>query len=423
MRFVLKGANVFFENSFKVLDVCIADGKIIDISPCIAVYNDDIVFNFNNYHILPGLIDVHVHLREPGFSYKETISTGTKAAARGGYTTVCSMPNLSPVPDCMENLKVQRDIIKRDAVIRVVPYGAITVGEMGEQLSNMEEMAKYVAAFSDDGRGIQSEDMMLSAMQKAKQCGKIIAAHCEDNSLLNGGCIHDGQFAKEHGYKGISSESEWKQIERDLKLAEKTGCAYHVCHISTKESVALIRKAKQGGVDVTCETAPHYLTLCDMDIQEEGRFKMNPPLRSSEDKAALIEGIIDGTIDMIATDHAPHSLEEKSKGLVHSPMGVTGLETAFSVLYTELVKKNIISLEKLIQLMSINPAKRFNLISGISVGQKADIAVFDLNESYKINPASFASMGKSTPFAGKQVSSKCIMTICGGKIVFEDNIR
>lgn len=424
MRLILKGAKVYFENTFKKLDVCIADGRIVDVSPCISVDSDDAVYNFNNYYILPGLVDVHVHLREPGFSYKETILSGTKAAAHGGYTTICAMPNLSPVPDCMENLKQQLDIIDRDAVIRVLPYGAITKGELGEQLSDMDSMAQFTVAFSDDGRGVQSGEMMLSAMEKAKQCGRIIAAHCEDNSLLNGGCIHDGQYAREHGYKGISSESEWKQIERDIDLAEKSGCAYHVCHISTKQSVELIAKAKARGVNITCETAPHYLTLCDTDIEgDDGRFKMNPPLRSSEDRQALIEGICNGTVDMIATDHAPHSAEEKGRGLEKSNMGIVGLETAFSVLYTNLVMKGVITLEKLTELMSVNPAKRFNIENGIKINGRADLAVFDLNSSYAIDPATFLSKGRSTPFEGRKVYGRCVMTVFGGKIVYEDNIK
>ena len=304
------------------------------------------------YIIVPGLCDVHVHFREPGFSYKETIASGSAAAAHGGYTAVCTMPNLDPVPDSAEHLQVQLDAIKCGAAIKVLPYGAITVGERGEKLADMEAMSDKVCAFSDDGKGVQNDEMMREAMTAAKRLGKIIAAHCEDNSLLFGGYIHDGEYAKAHGHRGISSASEYKQIERDLRLAEETGCAYHVCHISTKESVELIRQAKARGVDVTCETAPHYLVLCDEDMQEDGRFKMNPPLRSLEDKQALIEGIKDGTIDMIATDHAPHSAEEKGRGLEKSLMGVVGLETAFPVLYTELVTKNIITLERLVELQA-----------------------------------------------------------------------
>ncbi len=366
-----------------------------------------------NYIIVPGLCDVHVHFREPGFSYKETIASGSAAAAHGGYTAVCTMPNLSPVPDCTEHLKAQLDAIDKSAVIEVIPYGAITVGEKGEELSDMESMADNVCAFSDDGRGVQNDGMMREAMAKAKRLGKIIAAHCEDNSLLIGGYIHDGEYAKAHGHRGISSESEYRQIERDLRLAEETGCAYHVCHISTKESVELIRQAKARGVDVTSETAPHYLVLCDEDMREDGRFKMNPPLRSREDKQALIEGIKDGTIDMIATDHAPHSAEEKGRGLEKSLMGVVGLETAFPVLYTELVKKNIITLERLVELMSFKPKERFG------IDTDCDFAVFGIDEPYKIDPNEFLSMGRATPFAGREVFGRCLLTVHGGKAVYK----
>lgn len=369
------------------------------------------------YIIVPGLCDVHVHFREPGFSYKETIASGSAAAAHGGYTAVCTMPNLDPVPDSAEHLQVQLDAIKRGAAIKVLPYGAITVGEKGEKLADMEAMSDKVCAFSDDGKGVQNDEMMREAMTAAKRLGKIIAAHCEDNSLLFGGYIHDGEYARMHGHRGISSASEYKQIERDLRLAEETGCAYHVCHISTKESVELIRQAKARGVNVTCETAPHYLVLCDEDMQEDGRFKMNPPLRSREDKEALIEGIKDGTIDMIATDHAPHSAEEKGRGLEKSRMGVVGLETAFPVLYTELVKKNIITLERLIELMSFKPKERF----GIDTNN--DFAVFDISEAYKIDPEDFLSMGRATPFAGREVFGRCLLTVHNGKVVYKAEDR
>ena len=369
------------------------------------------------YIIVPGLCDVHVHFREPGFSYKETIASGSAAAAHGGYTAVCTMPNLDPVPDSAEHLQVQLDAIKRGAAIKVLPYGAITVGEKGERLADMEAISDKVCAFSDDGKGVQNDEMMREAMTAAKRLGKIIAAHCEDNSLLFGGYIHDGEYARMHGHRGISSASEYKQIERDLRLAEETGCAYHVCHISTKESVELIRQAKARGVNVTCETAPHYLVLCDEDMQEDGRFKMNPPLRSREDKQALIEGIKDGTIDMIATDHAPHSAEEKGRGLEKSLMGVVGLETAFSVLYTELVKKNIITLERLVELMSFKPKERF----GIDTNN--DFAVFDISEAYKIDPEDFLSMGRATPFAGREVFGRCLLTVHNGKVVYKAEDR
>lgn len=369
------------------------------------------------YIIVPGLCDVHVHFREPGFSYKETIASGSAAAAHGGYTAVCTMPNLDPVPDSAEHLQVQLDAIERGAAIKVLPYGAITVGEKGEKLADMEAMSDKVCAFSDDGKGVQNDGMMREAMTVAKRLGKIIAAHCEDNSLLFDGYIHDGEYARMHGHRGISSASEYKQIERDLRLAKETGCAYHVCHISTKESVELIRQAKARGVDVTCETAPHYLVLCDEDMQEDGRFKMNPPLRSREDKKALIEGIKNGTIDMIATDHAPHSAEEKGRGLEKSLMGVVGLETAFPVLYTELVMKNIITLDRLVELMSFKPKERF----GIDTNN--DFAVFDISEAYKIDPEDFLSMGRATPFAGREVFSRCLLTVHNEKVVYKAEDR
>lgn len=369
------------------------------------------------YIIVPGLCDVHVHFREPGFSYKETIASGSAAAAHGGYTAVCTMPNLDPVPDSAEHLQVQLDAIKRGAAIKVLPYGAITVGEKGERLADMEAISDKVCAFSDDGRGVQNDEMMREAMTAAKRLGKIIAAHCEDNSLLLGGYIHDGEYARMHGHRGISSASEYKQIERDLRLAEETGCAYHVCHISTKESVELIRQAKARGVNVTCETAPHYLVLCDEDMQEDGRFKMNPPLRSREDKQALIEGIKDGTIDMIATDHAPHSAEEKERGLEKSLMGIVGLETAFPVLYTELVMKNIITLDRLVELMSFKLKKRFG------IDTENDFAVFDISEAYKIDPENFLSMGRATPFAGREVFGRCLLTVHNEKVVYKAEDR
>ena len=371
------------------------------------------VYNSSQYMIFPGFCDVHVHLRQPGFSYKETIKSGTQASAHGGYTTVFSMPNLKPVPDSAEHLKEQLDIIKKDAVINVLPYGAITVGQNGEELSDMEGMAKDVIAFSDDGRGVQSEEMMKEAMLRAKALGKIIVAHCEDNSLLHGGYIHDGVYASKHSHRGICSESEWKPIKRDLELCRQTGCAYHVCHISCKESVELIRQAKAQGVDVTCETGPHYLILTDEDLKEDGRFKMNPPLRSKEDRQALIEGVLDGTIDMIATDHAPHSQEEKSRGLEKSAFGIVGIETAFQLLYTHLVKKNIISLKKLIELLAVNPRKRFGLEYDNS------FTVWDLDKKTVINPSDFLSMGKATPFEGEEVFGECELTVCNGKTAYK----
>ena len=372
---------------------------------------------FDSLCLMPGFADVHVHFREPGFSYKETIATGSRAAARGGYTAVCTMPNLNPTPDCMENLQIQLDAIEKDAVINVIPYGTITVGQKGEALADMEEMAPCVIGFSDDGRGVQDREMMKAAMLKAKALGKMIVAHCEDNSLLRGGYIHDGEYARLHGHRGICSESEWRQIARDLELVRETGVSYHVCHISAKESVALIREAKKQGLDVTCETGPHYLTLTDKDLQENARFKMNPPLRSAADRDALIEGILDGTVDMIATDHAPHSAEEKSRGLEKSLMGVVGLETAFPVMYTRLVKTGVLSLEKLVQLLHDNPCKRF----GIQLDPSENFTAFDLNESYIINPAEFQTMGRATPFEGDTVFGRCKLTIAGGKIAWLSN--
>ncbi len=371
------------------------------------------VSHYSEYVVFPGFCDVHVHFREPGFSYKETIATGSAAAAAGGYTAVCTMPNLSPVPDNREHLARQLQIIERDAVISVYPYGAITVGQKGEFLSDMEAMSDHIIAFSDDGRGVQSDDLMREAMHRAKKLGKMIVAHCEVNALLRGGYIHDGQYAAEHGHKGICSASEYEQIRRDLQLVAETGCAYHVCHISTKESVELIRQAKQQGLDVTCETAPHYLVMDDTYLQEDGSFKMNPPIRDRSDRDALIAGVIDGTIDMIATDHAPHSADEKSKGLSGSAFGIVGIETAFPVLYTHLVKTGILSLERLITLLAINPRERF----GIPMGQ--DYTVWDLNASFTVDPDTFLSKGKSSPFAGWQLQGKCILTIHNGKIVYQ----
>ena len=370
--------------------------------------------NSSKYAVFPGFCDVHVHFREPGFSYKETIVSGSRASARGGYTAVCTMPNLNPVPDSLENLQQQLQLIQDGACIHVYPYGAITVGEKGEVLADLAGMAPNVVGFSDDGRGVQNDDMMRTAMEKAKGLGKMIVAHCEVNELLRGGYIHDGEYAKQHGHRGICSESEWVQIERDLKLVEEIGCAYHVCHISTKESVEIIRQAKARGVDVTCETGTHYLVMDDSMLQEEGRFKMNPPLRSKEDRDALIAGIMDGTIDMIATDHAPHSTEEKSKGLEKSAFGVVGIETAFPICYTYLVKTGIITMERLLDLLVWNPRERF----GLPLGN--DFSIWDLDAEYQIDPADFVSMGKATPFAGWTVQGKCLLTVCDGNVVYKD---
>ena len=368
--------------------------------------------NLSDFVVFPGFCDVHVHFREPGFIYKETIASGSRAAAHGGYTAVCTMPNLSPVPDCLEGLEPQLCAIRRDAVIGVYPYGAITVGQKGERLSDMESLAPFVIAFSDDGRGVQSDSMMEEAMIRAKALGKMIVAHCEVNSLLNGGYIHKGEYARVHGHRGICSKSEYEQIARDIELAEKTGCAYHVCHISAKESVEIIREAKKRGVNITCETAPHYLVLDDSCLKEEGRYKMNPPLRSKKDREALIDGIKDGTIDMIATDHAPHSREEKSRGLEKSAFGIVGLETAFATLYTHLVKNGIISLERLTELLSTNPRKRF----GIPAGD--DFTVFALDGEYTLTEEFLLSMGKATPFMGEKFNGVCIMTVSDGRLSY-----
>ena len=370
-------------------------------------------FNAPEYSIFPGFCDVHVHFREPGFSYKETILSGSLAAACGGYTDVCTMPNLNPVPDSCEHLRAQTEIIERDALIGVHPYGAIPVGEGGREIADLEGRAKEVIAFSDDGRGVQDEGLMREAMQRAKALGKMIVAHCEVNELLHGGYIHDGEYARAHGHRGICSESEWGPIARDIELVKETGVKYHVCHISAKESVDIIRKAKAEGVDITCETGPHYLVMDDSMLQEEGRFKMNPPLRSKADRDALIEGIVDGTIDMIATDHAPHSAEEKSKGLEKSAFGVVGIETAFPVMYTYLVKTGIITMERLVELLSINPRKRF----GIELG--CDYSVWDLEEEYTVDPEEFISLGKATPFEGWKVNGRCLATVCDGKVVYK----
>jgi dihydroorotase len=418
LSYLVRGAKVFAGDRFLKRDVLVKGGLIAEMEPEIQPFSGVSVFEMNNCFVFPGLIDVHVHLREPGFSFKETIRSGSLAAARGGFTTVCAMPNLNPVPDSVQNLHIELEMIKRDALIRVLPYGSVTVGQGQGALSDMDGMASEAVAFSDDGFGVQSGEMMEGAMRKAKSLGKMIVAHCEDESLLNGGYIHDGEYARLHSHKGISSESEWRQVERDIELVRKTGCDYHVCHVSTKESVELIRKAKAALLPVSCETAPHYLCLCDMDLKDEGRFRMNPPIRSAADRDALIEGIRDGTIEIIATDHAPHSEAEKSGGLRNSLNGIVGLETAFPILYTRLVRTGVISLEKLIGLMQVNPAKRFKIDSGIEVGKPADLTVFDLDEKYVIEPESFKSMGRSTPFAGEEVYGKCRLTMMNGRPTF-----
>ena len=421
MTTLIKGAFVYAGAGFSKLDVLITDGKINTLGTSISTNGVDAVFYAQDKYLIPGFVDVHVHLREPGFSYKETIKTGTLAAAKGGYTAVCPMPNINPVPDSVENIKTELDLIKKDAVINVYPFASITKGRKGGgELVDFDALKNYAVGFSDDGTGVQKEQDMALAMEKCAKLGKIISAHCEVNDLLKGGYIHDGEYCKTHGHKGICSASEYEQIERDCKLAKKTGVHYHVCHISTKESVDIIRRAKAEGVNVTCETGPHYLTMCDKDLQEDGRFKMNPPLRSEEDKQALLQGILDGTIDVIATDHAPHSAEEKSKGLAGSAMGVVGLETSFAVLYTKLVKAGFITLEKLIELMSVNPRKIFDLPGGeIKEGEVADLALLDLDAKWCVNPDDFLSMGRATPFEGWQLQGKNVMTMCGGKTVYE----
>ena len=409
MKALFRNANVYTNSEFKKQDMLLDGASLSVFTGDISCVDFPV---FDNIAIFPGFCDVHVHFREPGFSYKETVATGCAASARGGYTAVCTMPNLKPAPDCAENLKAQTDIIDSDATIAVFPYATITKGQRGEELSDMEAMKDIAIGYSDDGKGVQTDEMMLKAMNKARELGKMIVAHCEDESLLRGGYIHDGEYAKAHGHRGICSESEYGQIARDIELVKKSGCSYHVCHISAKESVDIIRRAKAEGVDITCETGPHYLVLCDLDLKEEGRFKMNPPIRSAEDRDALIVGIKDGTVDVIATDHAPHSAEEKSRGLEKSNMGVVGIETAFPVSYTHLVKTGIITLERLVELLSVKPRERFGITSD------AGFTAFDLGEEYEIDPKEFLSMGKSTPFEGMKVYGRCICTVYDGKLVY-----
>ena len=412
---IFRNAMVWTQNGFAKQDA-IFDGGVLSFSnsqnASVSVPEMPV---FSNCLILPGFCDVHVHLREPGFCYKETVASGTASAARGGYTAICSMPNLNPVPDSRAHLDVQLAAIRKDARIAVYPYGSLTVNEAGEEMSDLDGMAADAIAFSDDGKGIQNEEMMRDLMLRAKKLGKMVVAHCEDNSLLHGGYIHDGVYAGEHNHRGICSESEWGPIARDLKLAKETGCAYHVCHISTKESVDLIRAAKAEGVDVTCETAPHYLVLCDEDLQEDGKFKMNPPLRSAADRDALIAGILDGTIDMIATDHAPHSLEEKARGLEKSAFGIVGLETAFPIMYTEFVKTGKMTLERLVELMCINPRKRFGIASDVG------FTVWDVEKEYSINPDDFATLGRATPFEEKEVFGENLLTVYNGSVAYRRN--
>ena len=421
MRYLLQNAQILSSGGvFRAADVLLSGGRIVSIGDRISCPADAVSIDLHRAVLFPGFVDVHVHLREPGFSYKETIRTGTLAAAHGGFAHVAAMPNLDPVPDCAAALAVQRAIIEKDALVHVHPYGAVSVGEKGERLADLEGLAPGVIAFSDDGRGVQSESLMREAMMQCRRLGKILAAHCEDNSLLHGGYIHDGAYARAHGHRGICSESEWGPITRDLRLAEETGCAYHVCHVSTKESVALIRAAKRRGVDVTCETAPHYLTFTDEDLQEDGRFKMNPPLRAREDRDALIEGLLDGTIDMLVTDHAPHSREEKARGLEKSAMGVVGLETSFAASYTALVQTGILPLEKLVDLMHGAPMRRFGCGTELAEGQPADLTAFDLTKTYTVDPETFLTMGRSTPFAGRALTGVCKLTMIGGEPVWKE---
>ena len=421
MRYLLQNAQILSSGGvFRAADVLLSGGRIVSIGDRISCHADAVSIDLHKAVLFPGFVDVHVHLREPGFSYKETIRTGTLAAAHGGFAHVAAMPNLDPVPDCAAALDLQRAIIEKDALVHVHPYGAISVGEKGERLADLEGLAPGVIAFSDDGRGVQSESLMREAMMQCRRLGKILAAHCEDNSLLHGGYIHDGAYARAHGHRGICSESEWGPIARDLKLAEQTGCAYHVCHVSTKESVALIRAAKRRGVDVTCETAPHYLTFTDEDLQEDGRFKMNPPLRAREDRDALIEGLLDGTIDMLVTDHAPHSREEKARGLEKSAMGVVGLETSFAASYTALVQTGILPLGKLVDLMHGAPMRRFGCGTELAEGQPADLTAFDLTKTYTVDPETFLTMGRATPFAGRALTGVCKLTMIGGEPVWKE---
>ena len=415
-RIIIKNGSVLGRKSE---DIAIIDGRIAERAEHIEATANDTIIDAKGLVVAPAFVDVHVHLREPGFGYKERIATGTMAAARGGYTTVCSMPNLNPVPDSVENLKAQQDIIDRDAKIEVLPYAAITIGRKGEELVDIASLKGKVCAFSDDGSGVQVDGMMERAMTEAVKYDQLIAAHCEVEELLHGGYIHDGEYAKLNGHKGICSESEWAQVKRDIEIAEKVGCRYHVCHISTKETVALVREAKARGVKVTCETGPHYLIFTDMDLEEDARWKMNPPLRSAEDRAALIEGIKDGTIDMIATDHAPHSVEEKSKGLKDSAMGIVGLETAFAALNTHLVRKGVISLERLIELMSYNPRRVFRIEGGIEVGNRADIVLLDTEKAWRVDSEKFYSMGKISMFDGRDMVGDIAMTIHRGEVVYK----
>ena len=420
-RLLIKGGTVVAEGVSRKADILVVDGKIATLGESLVADEQTEIFDAEGCIVTYGLADVHIHLREPGYSAKETITTGTRAAARGGVTTVCSMPNLQPAPDAPETIAIEQRMIDEQAVIEVLPFATISSNRAGRELSNIEALRPLSVGYSDDGNGIQTEPLMREAMKRISAVDGIIAAHCEDDSLLHAGYIHDGEYARLHGHKGICSESEWGPIKRDVVLAEEEGCRYHICHISTKESVEIIREAKQKCNHISCETAPHYLVLCDENLQEDGRFKMNPPLRAKEDREALIEGIKDGTIEVIATDHAPHTAEEKSRGLKGSMMGIVGIETSFAICYTHLVRKGVITIEKLIALMSENPRRIFRLGGAMREGERADIAIYDIREPYKIDSAEFLSMGKATPFEGEEVYGRCVMTLFGGEMVWKEN--
>ena len=421
MSLLLKGGTVYTGDGFVNADVLVDEGRIVSVSPSISQEGASVI-ELQDQLIVPGFVDVHVHLRQPGFSYKETIYSGTSAAAAGGYTAVCAMPNLKPVPDSVEHLEEELSAIRKDAKVHVYPYGAITVGQKGETMADLAGMAKDVCGFSDDGRGVQSQEMMKAAMAKAKELDKLIVAHCEDESLITPGwAIHDGEFCRSLGLIGNAPESEWKQVERDIDLVREVGCKYHVCHISTKESVELVRKAKAEGLAVTCETGPHYLVLTDMELENDGRYKMNPPIRTAADRDALIAGLLDGTVDCIATDHAPHSAEEKGKGLAGSLTGIVGLEAAFPILYTCLVETGIVPLEVILKALCVKPREIFGLPGGkIAEGEVADIAVLDTHRLWTIDPNNFRSLGRATPFAGWGVTAAVAMTIVDGEIVYAD---
>ena len=419
-RLAITGERIWDGADFSAGTILIEDGVVRERGAFVELPAGTRVVNAGSHEVIPGLVDVHVHLREPGYSYKETIATGTRAAAHGGFTTVCAMPNLNPVPDCRESLDSQLDLIRRDACVEVLPYASITGKRMGETLVDYDLLAPDVAGFSDDGTGVQSEEVMRSAMRGIAGTGKVLAAHCEVDSLLRGGYIHDGEYARRHGHRGICSESEWREVERDIRLARETGCRLHICHVSTSESVELVRRAKAEGLPVTCETGAHYLAFCDVDLQEEGRFKMNPPLRSAADREALLAGIADGTIDCIASDHAPHSAEEKARGLEKSAMGVTGLEVSLPAAYTYAVLSRRISLPQLVRLMADNPRRIFGIAGGLNPGDRADVAIVDFDREFKVDSSSFLSMGKATPFDGLTLRGKVLLTVAAGEVVYEE---